>query len=375
MTQDYELVGSLGPCQKHGLKLRGGVTLEGGGHVVRGSRQKSSSGIVLDEKSAGAVVRNLEVTGFERGVRLAGVDGATLENVEAHHNGDPVAHKGYGIDVARGASNNVIQNVHVHHNADEGIHIGNGARGNRVVDSRFEENYRENVYFLENDGNSLEGSVLSGGNASAVFIKHARNVSLRGNTIGGKGIQVRGESSAVRIVDNQLTGHGLTIQPYSKGPRGKTVPRDITLSGGKISTSRACVRLLEARAVRLEGAALDCGKSLELDGDSDVTAVDTLLRRVECTGAGVAREVKTVHVRFVDREGEPAGGVEVVDGAGQAVGRSGDDGAWTGLLPVSTIRCPGPQVTNGGPVLLRHGSWSGSRSVREMSGDVRVGDG
>lgn len=377
VTRDYELIGMLGPCKKHGLTVRDGVTLEGGGHTIRGSRAKSSSGIVMDENSHGAVVKNLVVTGFERGVRLAGVDGARIENVESHHNGDPVAHKGYGIDVARSASNNVIENVHVHHNADEGIHIGHGARGNRVAGSRFEDNYRENVYFLENDGNSLEGSTLRGGGASSVFIKHARNVRIEGNTIDGRGIQIRGESSAVHLIDNQLSGQGLTIQPYKKGPRGTTVPRDITVSGGKISTKKPCVRLIEAHDVKLKKAGLDCEKSLSLDGDSDLLATDTLLRRIECEGPGVAREARTASVRFVDSKGEPVSGVQVTDSSGQLLGQSGADGRWAGTVDLGSVRCPGPRRTSPGPVILKweSGGWSRTMPPSDLEGDVRVGDG
>lgn len=330
---------------------------------------------MLDEKSFDAVVKNLEVTGFERGVRLAGAEGVRIENVESHHNGDPVAHKGYGIDVARGASNNVIEKVHVHHNADEGIHIGNDARGNRVLDSRFEDNYRENVYFLENDGNSLEGSTLRGGGASSLFIKHARNVRIEGSSIDGRGIQIRGQSSGIRLIGNEVTGHGLTVQPYSKDSRGKTVPRDISVTGGKISSEKPCIRLVEARGVRLEKAGLDCKTSLTLDGDSDLTAVDTLLRRVQCAGPGVAREVTTAAVHFVDGEGKGVAGVEVVDGAGQALGKSDSDGSWTGALNVGSTECPGPRRTPAAPVLLRAGSWSRSLPASEMSGDIRVGEG
>ena len=373
MTRDYTLPTSLGPCEKHGLTLRAGVHLDGNGNTIRGSRTKSSAGITLDEKSHGAVVRNLVVTGFERGIRLAGVNGARVEDVESHHNGDPVAHKGYGIDVARGASNTVIRNVHVHHNADEGIHIGNGARGNRVESSRFEDNYREQVYFLENDGNSLVGSHLSGGSASAVFVKHAKNVTVKGNTIEGRGIQVRGQSAGVRIEDNQLSGHGLTIQPYEKGPLGKTVPRDVVLSGGMVRSEQPCVRLIEARGVRLEKAGLACSTSISLDGDSNVTAVDTLVRRVRCSGPGRLTEQKTVHVKFVDGDGAGVSGVEVVDPNGIDAGVSGADGTWTGPLPVSTTRCPGPRTVTAGPAVLEHGTWSESRPVAELTGELRVG--
>lgn len=374
VAEDYELVGNLGPCKKHGLTVRAGVTLDGGGHVLRGSRAKSSAGIMLDEKSTGARVVNLEVTGFERGVRLAGVSGAHVENVESHGNGDPVAHKGYGIDVARGASNNVIQNVHVHHNADEGIHIGNDARGNRVVSSRFEENYRENVYFLENDGNSLQGSTLVAGGASSVFVKHARNVRIEGNRIDGRGIQVRGDSSSVTIRDNQLSGAGLTVQPYSKGPRGKTVPRGITLAGGKIRSDMPCVRLIEARSVRLESAGLDCTQSLQLNGDSDATAVDTLIRGVECSGPGLVRELKTVDVRFVDGAGAPIADVEVVDASGAVAARSGADGRVRTALFDGSVRCPGPRRSQAGPVTIRSGDESRTIATDELSGDVRLGE-
>ena len=102
VVRNYRLPADLGPCAKHGLSLAAGVTLDGGGRTIRGTRQRSSSGVILDEKATGARVTNLVVTGFERGVRLAGVDGARVDRVEAHNNGDPVAHKGYGIDVARG---------------------------------------------------------------------------------------------------------------------------------------------------------------------------------------------------------------------------------------------------------------------------------
>lgn len=366
---------SLGPCKKLGLTVRAGVTLDGGGHTIRGSRTKGSHGVVLDEKSHGAVVKNFVVTGFERGVRLAGVEGGRVEGVESHHNGDPIAHKGYGIDVARGASNNVVENVHVHHNADEGIHIGNDARGNRVRNSRFEDNYRENVYFLENDDNSLEGSTLSGGGASSVFIKHARNVRVEGNTIRGRGIQVRGRSSAVRLIGNQLTQHGVTVQPYEKGPLGKTVPRDVTIEGGTIRTDKPCVRLVEARQVRLVGAGLDCTTSLQINGNSDLVALDTLLRRVECSGPGVAREEANVTVRFLDASGGPVAGVEVSDGAGQARGASGEDGSWTGSIVTGAVRCPGPRQTQVGPVTIKHGSWTRTVPAKEMSGEIRVGDG
>ena len=196
---------------------------------------------------------------------------------------------------------------------------------------------------------------------------------VEGNTIDGRGIQVRGESSGVKLIGNTVSGQGLTIQPYNKGPRGKTVPRDITVSGGKISSSKPCVRLIEARSVRLEGAGLDCGTSLELNADSDLTAVNTLLRRVECKGAGVARVEQRVDVRFVDAAGAAVAGVEVVTSGGQVAGTSGADGAWKGTLSLETIRCPGPRRAGSSEVTLRVAAWSRQITARDLAGDVRVG--
>ena len=108
VVEDYRLSSDLGPCPKNGLLVREGVTLDGGGHAVHGSRTQKTWGLMLDERSHGSRIVDIEVTGFERGVRVAGAQGVRLERVESHHNGDTKAHKGYGIDVARGASDVVI---------------------------------------------------------------------------------------------------------------------------------------------------------------------------------------------------------------------------------------------------------------------------
>ena len=375
VVRDYELIGDLGPCKKHGLTLARGVVLDGGGHLIRGSRAKSSAGVTLSEKSTGAQVRNLEIVGFERGLRLAGVENARVENVEAHHNGDPVAHKGYGIDVARGASRNVIQNVYVHHNADEGIHVGSDAVGNRIRNSRFADNHRENVYFLENTGNSLEDSTLERGGTSSVFIKHAKDVLVRGNRIVGRGIQIRGASQGIRLENNVLDGVGLTVRPYEKGPRGKTVPRDVSVSGGKIRSENPCVRLIEARSVRLEGLELDCRTGLELAGDSDAISVRTDLGRVRCDGAGVVREERELEARFVGPGGAPVAGVQVQSPGGITIGEADGKGVLKTTLAVTTTRCPGPTVRDMDRLMVRAGDWSREMEVSSLTGDVSVGGG
>jgi len=374
VVSDYELVADLGPCEKHGLILDGPVTLDGGGHKIRGSRARSSAGVVLKEKAGGSRVRNLEVTGFERGVRLAGVQRAHVENVESHHNGDPVAHKGYGIDVSKSASDNVIENVHVHHNADEGIHIGNGSRGNRVVKSRVEENYREQVYFLENEDNSLEGSTIRGGGASAVFVKHARNVRIEGNTIDGRGIQVRGSSSDIRIAGNTLEGMGVVVQPYRKkgSMEPMAVPSGVTVEKGRIRAESACVRLVQARGTKLESAELACPTSLTIDGDSDVQAIDTKLEDVRCEGDGSVTRMRRADAKFVDAKGNAVGGVQVRSRGGTTLAQANAKGVLDALVPLGQMVCPDTKWSRSSDVKLSSGEWSREIAAADLKGTIRV---
>jgi nitrous oxidase accessory protein NosD len=133
VTQSTTLDGDLGPCPGDGL-LAGadGITIDLGGHVIRGSgggtgdvvEVNGEDGVDVDHHS-GVTVRNGELTNFDTAVRVWETSGARLENLSGHHNRvgaflyeateswvrfGTYNNNGYGVYVYESASNRVISN-------------------------------------------------------------------------------------------------------------------------------------------------------------------------------------------------------------------------------------------------------------------------
>lgn len=351
IVEDYEMKGPLGPCTGDGLRLAAGVVLDGKGFRIRGSGKKS--GLLLDEGSHGARVRNVEVTGFGRGVRLAGVRAARIENLRTHHNGDFVRHIGYGIDFARGAADNLLVGVHVYENADEGIHFGMAANRNRVADSEIYDNYLENIYFLENSGNTVRDSVLRGGGAAAAYIKHAPGTRLVGNRIEDRPVQLRGRSDGVVLSGNTLRETAILLQPLSGA-----APQDVRIEGGAIYPgSGACVRVSAARGVVVQDVELDCSPGVSVSDGAQVALRGSTNVRVQCRGSGEVTFAMPSDLYFVDTTGAGVAGVRIHDAAGGLLAESDASGALAAVLPFRVVRCPGRAA--GTPRLVASlGSWS-----------------
>jgi hypothetical protein len=249
------------------------VTLDGAGHTIRGSGARSDgAGVRVGEDASNARVSNLTVTGFANGVRLIGARNVHLSNVEAHHNGDPGPRDGYGIDVSKGASDNLLEHVKVHDNADEGIHVGAHAAGNRIVDSQVYDNGRENVYFLACSNNRLEGSRLHGSGTShaSVYVKFATGTVIQGNSIDGGAIQVRGGARDTQLIDNSLVGGTVILEAQTDRRFGPGSPSGTVLRGGKITTSDACVRIEAGTGTRVDGVTLSCPDGIRVAKGSRV---------------------------------------------------------------------------------------------------------
>jgi hypothetical protein len=377
VVANYLLQADLGPCER-GLRLHGRIRFDGGGRTIRGTGGSQTYGLVLDRSAGASEVRDVEVTGFERGIRLDGVRGALLDLVRSHHNGDPVRHVGYGIDVAGGASDNRIMNVDVHHNADEGIHVGSGADRNLISASKVHDNFRENVYFLSNRGNVLEGSELTGGGAAAVYMKHARDARLSRNTVRDRPIVVRGATSGTRIAENVLQRSRLVFQPYSDQKLGLTRPSRTTVHLGRIEGDRECIAAEGTSDLTLEGVELKCPVSLVLGGQSDVIAIATELRTVKCAGAGKLSRARNVEVRFVSSAGEPLAGAQIeVDGAtGRPIATADGRGRFSGAIVTSTEVCPALQGSatgrSAGTVVVVAGKRMGKFELDALKGDVVI---
>lgn len=270
--QDYTLPADLGPCAKEGLHIAAPVTLDGGGHVIRGPGGSTrGAGLRIGEDGSGAQIRNLTVTGFENGVRLVGARNVHLTDVEAHHNGDPGPREGYGIDVSSAASDNVLERVKVHDNADEGIHFGAKAARNRVTAAQVYDNSRENVYFLSCSDNRLEHSKLhrSGTGNASIYVKFATGTVIEGNTVDGGSIQIRGGARDTQLIDNTLSGT-VILEEQDDRRFGLGKPSGTIVRGGRITASDACVRVTAATGTRVEGVTMTCPDGIRVGKGSRV---------------------------------------------------------------------------------------------------------
>lgn len=288
------LASDLGPCPGDGLRLVAGVSLDGGGHAIRGARRVDTAGVVVTDRAIGAFVQNLELTGFERGLRLAGARGVQVADVEAHHNGDPSTHVGYGIDLAGGASGNRIERCRVHDNADEGIHFGSRSEGNKVVRSEIRDNYRENVYFLEATGNVVEDCEVRGGGNDSFYVKNSRGTVIARNRIADRPLTVRGSSVGTILSDNRIEGTAILVTDYRDKASGEIlVPARTTIRGGRIANRNACIRSESGSGTTVEGVELACSTDVAISGGSTVTGIGRRLS-VRCDGPGEVREADPV---------------------------------------------------------------------------------
>lgn len=363
VVEDYQLTAPLGPCAGDGLRLVAGVTLDGQGHALRGVGRKS--GIVLDENSHGAVVRDLHVTGFYRGIRLAGVRGARVEGVRAFRNGNFTKHAGYGIEFARGASENRVVGVEVHGNADEGIHIGTDANRNVIEGAKVAENFREGIYFLENSGNRVENSEIRDGGAAAAYIKFARGTVLRNNRIVDRPVQVRGGSDDVLLEGNTLERTSVIFEPFQD-----VAPQGVTIRGGSIdSPGGACVRVRAARDVRVDEVRLRCQPGVSVNEGATVRLVGAGAPPVQCRGSGSVTFEGPAGLRFVDENGNGVAGVRVSGPGGRVLAQSDAKGALDGPLPIRVVACPGRREV--APRLAaRKGTWQQSIAASAVRNGV-----
>ena len=267
VVKDYVLPADLGPCSGNGLRIGAAITLDGGGHVIRGRGPGGEGvGLRIPAEAGGATIRDLRVTRFAHGVRLVGARGVRLEGVEADGNGDPGPREGYGIDVSQAASDNVLERVKVHGNADEGIHVGTDASRNRIVDSQVWGNSRENVYFLACRDNRLERSKVwgSGRGNAAVYVKFATGTVIEGNSVSDGPVQIRGGSRGTTLVDNTLSGAGVVLESQNDKRFGPGTPADSTVRGGSITTADFCVRVDSASGTSVEDVKLSCPDGIKV---------------------------------------------------------------------------------------------------------------
>jgi parallel beta-helix repeat protein len=107
LNESYTMTSDLTGCTGNGLTINIGVTLDCNGNAITGSG--SGYGITAGGSS---IVKNCEVSGFERGINLGYTSSATLVNNEVHNN------TAYGI-YSFGPWGAVINDTHLYDNGDD----------------------------------------------------------------------------------------------------------------------------------------------------------------------------------------------------------------------------------------------------------------
>jgi parallel beta-helix repeat protein len=361
----------LGPCEKRGLTVRSGVTLDCAGRAIHGSGENSKDfGVALQAETSGATVKNCHISGFLRGVRLRQANKNTILHNTVHHNGNVSARVGYGIDLA-GSQDNVFQDNYVHHNADEGIHAGTGSHGNTFIGNRVEDNGRENFYFLRSDRAVLQKNSTRGGGANSVFIKHSSFLRLENNIFRDKPVTFRGDAHDNVLMDNELVSTGVRFESYEEHG-AVTRPSKNLISGGKITDAKECLNFSNASGNIVKNIQLtNCSQSVvaktnEGDASNALIGIPLSPEKLVLDGASVVQVGWQLSVAVQDSKGIPVAGAKVrgVDVAKNVVFEV--ETTANGVMPpqdVFTYSLRGSTKTEHTPLLLQVSSGQKTTSL------------
>ncbi|MBY0276630.1 right-handed parallel beta-helix repeat-containing protein [Candidatus Binatia bacterium] len=228
-TLDVDLTGCTA-----GLRVKSGATLDCAGHALLAAPLDAAEGIVVE--GTAATVRNCTVAGFKTGIRVRAGGGSTIEDNDVVDSGR------YGIELASATTRNVLRRNLVTGSGDEGIHVGSGADDNLVADNEITRSKRENLYMLDVSGCRIEGNVLRGASAAAMYVKHSSNNVFVDNDVADRPIQLRGESNDNVFTGNELDGVGFVLQAYKDAKRGWKAPRGNQVHGGTVRGVPTCFR-------------------------------------------------------------------------------------------------------------------------------------
>jgi len=313
---DYTLTADLGPCEKRGLTVHSGVTLDCAGYAIFGSGENSKDfGVALPNGATGVTIKNCHVSKFLRGIRLRQANKNKILHNTIHHNGNPSSRVGYGIDIVR-SQDNLFQGNYVHNNADEGIHAGPASHGNTFIGNHVADNSRENFYFLQADRAVLQKNSIRGGGADSVFIKHSSFLRLEHNVFQDKPVTLRGDSHDNVLLENEFVHAGIRFQAYEE--RGSlTRPSKNLVSGGKITNTKECLNFSNSSGNTVKNTQLaHCGKSVVAEAEKDGS--ENSLFNVPLDSEALAIDKNSIiHVGWrldisvKDRDGSPIAGARI----------------------------------------------------------------
>lgn len=219
---------------KTGLRVKSDATLDCAGYALLAVPDGAAEGVIVE--GTGAAVRNCTVAGFKTGIRLRGGGSNVIEDNDVVDSGR------YGMELAVATTANTIRRNLVTGSGDEGIHVGTGADDNVIADNEITHSKRENLYMLDVTGNTIEGNLIRGAAAAAMYVKHSSNNVFVDNDVADRPIQLRGESNENVFTGNRLNGVGFLMQAYKDSKRGWKAPRKNQVHGGAVKGVATCFR-------------------------------------------------------------------------------------------------------------------------------------
>ncbi|MDZ4662909.1 MAG: right-handed parallel beta-helix repeat-containing protein [Pseudomonadota bacterium] len=253
VTSSYKLTGDLVCNGNVGLTIAGnGVYLDGltpdnkTYTISRAQRptNKDVYGILIADGTHSAIIANVTITGFARGIHIQNsknnliVKTALVDNgYDRDASGKVIKPAGYGIDLAKGASNNYIVNNLIQNNFDEGIHLGTGSAGtgNLIQANIFANNGEENIYILDSPQTKIIDNHVSGARQNSMYIKHSSDCIISKNHIFNKPIALEGNSDRNKLTDNTISGAAIIL-----ATNGGLYPDNNVLSGGTYTPFSNC---------------------------------------------------------------------------------------------------------------------------------------
>ncbi len=237
------LTADVGPCTGTALEVKSAVVLDCAFRAVTGTGKDTPAWYGIHVDASGAEIKNCRVTGFKRGIRIAGGKGNRIVNNESYSNWT------YAIEIAGGSTDNLIQGNQVGKpNAakvtrpDEGIHNGSNSHRTQIRDNVVIDSRAEGIYILKSNGVQITGNAVSEIESAGIFVKHSHGAYVAGNTVTNGSITVRGDSSGNVFENNTIaSGRGYLFEAFQDkdddpSPGYWTFPRRNTVIGGKVVT-------------------------------------------------------------------------------------------------------------------------------------------
>lgn len=302
-----------------GISMKSNVTLEGAGYgsVLKLAAAADAHVFNIASGVSNVAIRNLRIDGTRasqslnvHGIRAAGVDGLTIENVWLHD----IAY--YGIGVQDGTNKNVVMhNVRIWNTGADGIDLKNKNDDNEpfVLDAIFVKNWGLSGVTDDQTAIDLRGPnhvsnvwASSPGSADAVGIRFRQGEPLDVNGVGAH--------------RSTLTGFYVDLGTATAGIGVNVVARDVTISNGSIKGGYRGVLVQDSgcklSGIIVEGAA-DIGFFLDAFG-SGLDADSVILSACEARGCGsdgLRIEGDNCEVYGFKGTGNTAWGLRIIAGA------------------------------------------------------------